>query len=145
MSIRTLFGNCACVALLIVTLAPTTASATTLFDLIPGGSITVGTLTFSNFTYLGTGDMPGSAGVTVSSYVDPITDDVGLKFAGSFFDSPTSGGSDALIDFQVTENDVTKLVTGRHVGRRSVRHPRSRRRPPALPASPRLFSRPIPA
>ena len=112
MSIRTLFGGCACVALMIGTLAPTTASATTLFDLIPGGSITVGSLTFSNFTYLGTGDMPSSAAVTVSSYVDPSTNDVGLMFQGNFFDSPTSGGSDALIDFQVTENDATKLVTG---------------------------------
>jgi hypothetical protein len=113
MSMRTLFGGCACVALVLGGMNPSTASATTLFDLInSSGSISVGTLTFSGFSYLGTGDMPNSANVTVSAYTDPVTMDVGLKFEGSFFDSPTSGGSDALIDFQVAENDNTHLVTG---------------------------------
>jgi hypothetical protein len=35
---------------------------------------------------------------------------VGLKFQGSFLDFP-GGGSDALIDFKVTENDPNQLVT----------------------------------
>jgi hypothetical protein len=112
MKMRNTFRACALVALVVCTFVQT-ASATTLFDLISSsGSITIGSLTFSDFSYLGTGDMPASAGVNVTTYVNPITNDVGLKFQGSFLDFPGSGGSDALIDFKVTENDPEKLVTG---------------------------------
>ena len=88
MSIKTLFDGCACVALIVGALTPTKASATTLFDLInSSGSISIGSLTFSDFSYLGSGSMPNPAGVNVVTYVDPITIDVGLKFQGSFIDS----------------------------------------------------------
>ncbi len=115
MNIKSVLRSGAWVALAAGVLMPGKAFATTLpttlSDLISGGSVTIGTLTFSDFSYLGTGDMPSAAGVNVDAYVDPITNDVGLKFQGSFLDFPGSGGSDALIDFKVTENDPNALVT----------------------------------
>ncbi|HVT27722.1 MAG TPA: hypothetical protein VHE81_06865, partial [Lacipirellulaceae bacterium] len=94
-----------------IIIPPTTLSV--LIDHSGGAnpSITIGSLTFSDFSYLGTGDMPSAGGVNVDAYVDPITNDIGLKFQGSFLDFPGSSGSDALIDFKVTENDPDKLVT----------------------------------
>src|SRR5262249_30681180 len=108
------FRACALALLLACTVGQSPAAATTLFNLIgpPGGSITVGSLMFSNFSYLSTGDMPNSLNVNVIPYTDPISGDVGLKFQGAFLDFPgSSGGSAALIDFPVTGLDPTKLVT----------------------------------
>jgi hypothetical protein len=116
MKIKAPLRTCALGMLLALT-AGHTVSATTLFDLISlNQSITVGTLQFSNFSYLNTGDMPASAGVNVAAYVDPVTGDGGLKFQGAFLDFPGGGGSDALIDFTVTELDANKLVTGAALG-----------------------------
>ena len=100
MNIKSVLRGGAFLALAAGVLMPSKASATslptTLSALISGGSVTIGTLTFSDFSYLGTGDMPSAAGVNVDAYVDPITNDIGLKFQGSFLDFPGSGGSDAL-------------------------------------------------
>ncbi len=113
MSIKALFRACALAVPVAGFCLSTPASATTLFDLISlNQSITVGTLQFSNFSYGSTGDMPAAAGVNVDAYTDPITLDSGLRFQGAFLDFPGSGGSDALINFTVTELSATKLVTG---------------------------------
>ncbi len=119
MNIRSLFGGCACAALIVGALTPTTTSATTLFDLIPGGSITVGSLTFSDFSYLGTGSMPTAAGVNVTTYVDPSTNDVGLKFQGSFLDFP-GGGSDAPDRLQGHRERPRQVGHFGHLGRKPV-------------------------
>lgn len=77
-------------------------SPVALSTLVDGGSITAGDKTFTNFTYLFTGDMPGPVNVNVV----PIQDDLGnfgIEFQGAFIDLPSSvGGSDAKITYTVT-------------------------------------------
>ncbi|MCC7086427.1 MAG: PEP-CTERM sorting domain-containing protein [Pirellulales bacterium] len=77
-------------------------SPVALSTLVSGGNITAGDKTFTNFTYLFTGDMPGPVNVNVV----PIQDDLGnygIEFQGAFVDLPSSvGGSDAKITYTVT-------------------------------------------
>jgi hypothetical protein len=77
-----------------------TAQATPLSTLLaPGQSIVVGSLTFDDFTYLGSGDMPTAASINVAPYT---TGDAGLTFQGAFLDFAGGGGSDATIGYRVT-------------------------------------------
>ncbi len=107
---------CALVATATILFAPIPASATLLSTLISGsGTVTVGNLTFSDFSYSATGDMPADAAVNVVSYTDQFGNS-GLKFTGAFLDFLGGSGSDALIDFKVTENDPNSLLTGATLG-----------------------------
>jgi hypothetical protein len=124
--LRKLFRTCApaCIILLAVCATPWLAasrgatiigSAVPLSTLVaPGGTITVGDKTFTNFTYNFTGDMPPSGGVNVV----PITDDAGnfgIRFQGAFIDVPSSpGGSDALITYTVTAG-TGRLISDAHL------------------------------
>jgi hypothetical protein len=82
--------------------------------LTPGGTITAGDKTFSNFTYNFTGNMPTPVNVNVI----PITDNsgnFGVRFQGAFIDSTLSaGGSDALITYDVTA-DAAHLISDAHI------------------------------
>lgn len=108
--------SCALVATATLLFAPPTASATLLSAIISGsGTVTVGNLTFSNFSYSATGDMPADAAVNVLPYTDAFGNS-GLKFTGAFLDFFGGSGSDALIEFKVTENDPNSLLTGATLG-----------------------------
>ncbi|MEX2091367.1 MAG: hypothetical protein WD971_01755 [Pirellulales bacterium] len=76
-------------------------SLSTLVD-NPTGNVIAGDQLFSQFSYVSTGEMPTATGVNVY----PIRDDdgnYGIRFQGVFVDIPsTSGGSDALIQYQVS-------------------------------------------
>jgi hypothetical protein len=80
----------------------------------PGGTITAGDKTFTNFTYNFTNDMPPATAVNVI----PITDDFGnfgIRFQGAFVDVPSSpGGSDALITYTVTAG-ANRLISDAHL------------------------------
>jgi len=71
-----------------------------LSSLIPAGSVTSGNLTFSNFFYSSTGDMPAATGVNVN--VIPG----GIEFQGAFLSLP-GDSSDAFISYTVTVNSGT--------------------------------------
>jgi len=94
-------------------LVPVQASATVfLSDLIStNGSLTVGNLVFSNFAYQFTGDMPSDAGVTVTPYINGAGDS-GLQFQAAFLDFLGGPGSDADIEFTVSEIDPNSLISG---------------------------------
>jgi len=68
-----------------------------LSSLIPAGSITSGNLTFSNFGYSMTGDMPAATMVNVNTIPG------GIEFQGAFGSLP-GDTSDALITYTVTVN-----------------------------------------
>lgn len=80
----------------------------------PGGTITAGDKTFTNFTYNFTGDMPPAVSVNVI----PITDDAGnfgIRFQGAFIDTAgLAGGSDALITYTVTAA-LGRLISDAHI------------------------------
>lgn len=66
--------------------------------------IQVGDKKFDNFTFAGTGDMPGAVNVNVV----PIQDadgNYGIRFQAAFIDTPGGGGSDALITYKVAVTD----------------------------------------
>lgn len=81
---------------------------------VPGGTITAGDKTFTNFTYNFTGDMPPGVNVNVI----PITDDAGnfgIRFQGAFIDTTgVAGGSDALITYTVTAGPG-RLISDAHI------------------------------
>ncbi len=90
------------IVLSIVAASALPAQATTLSDLISGGSITVGNLAFSGFSYLPLGDMPADPSAIVVTTVDTPAGDIGLTFTGAFKDLPGGfGGSGANIDYHV--------------------------------------------
>ncbi|HEY4311961.1 MAG TPA: PEP-CTERM sorting domain-containing protein [Pirellulales bacterium] len=87
-------------ALAVVLSIVATAQATPLSTLLaPGQSIVVGSLTFDDFTYLGTGDMPTAANINVAPYT---TGDAGLTFQGAFLDFAGGSGSNGTIGYRVT-------------------------------------------
>ena len=62
-------------------------------------SVVAGDKRFANFGYLRTGDMPAATAINVF----PIRDDdgsFGIRFQGSFVDTPAAGSSDALVTYQ---------------------------------------------
>lgn len=101
-------------------LSATCSAATIIGDpvqlstLIGGGTIVAGDKTFTNFTYLPSGDMPAAVNVNVV----PIQDDAGnfgIRFQGGFMDSAASQGpSDALITYKVTA-DAFHLISDAHL------------------------------
>jgi len=80
----------------------------------PGGTMTVGDKTFTNFTYNFTGDMP----IPVNVNVIPITDDAGnfgIRFQGAFIDvTGSQNGSDALVTYTVTAGPG-RLISDAHL------------------------------
>jgi hypothetical protein len=86
-----------------------TAQATTLSDLlVPGATLHVGDLTFSNFSYQGIGEMPAATSINVV----PEIGNSGLLFQGAFLDIPGGGNSsDATFGFLVTA-DPGSSITG---------------------------------
>lgn len=106
-------------------LGATSARAELLSTLITNNdSILVGGLTFSQFAYLGTGDMPASSGINVVPYTDAKSGDSGLLFQGGFLDLPGGGASDALISFLVSvNNDVASVIKATLSGNPSVLGP----------------------
>jgi hypothetical protein len=82
------------------------ASPITLSDLIAqNGSVQVGNLIFSQFSYAPTGQMPTASNVTVNTYVD-ASGNAGLHFGGGFTDAYDGSGatqqaSDAVLSFRV--------------------------------------------
>lgn len=100
-----------CAALVVgVLISATAVSAATIIGapvalstlLNNGGTVTAGDKTFTNFTYLFTGDMPGPVNVNIV----PIQDDegnYGIEIQGGFIDLPSSvGASDAKLTYTVT-------------------------------------------
>ncbi len=84
----------------ILPMAAQTAHATLLSALlVPGQSITVGDLTFSDFTYLGGGDMPTAGAINV---VPSTSGDAGLLFQGAFVNMAGGVGFDAIFGYRVT-------------------------------------------
>src|SRR3954469_4376309 len=82
--------------------------------LVPGATIVSGDKTFSNFSYLFTGDMPPAALVNVVAITDD-TGNFGIRFQGAFIDTTGAvGGSDALINYKVTA-DATHLISDAHI------------------------------
>ena len=75
--------------------------AVPLADLVAGQSIDVGDKTFSDFTYLTTGDMPDAVDVNVQGIID-CDGNYGFRLQGGFADFPGGGASDALITFNAT-------------------------------------------
>jgi hypothetical protein len=78
--------------------------AVQLSTLIPpgGGTVVAGDKTFSNFSYLATGDMPAAVNVNVVPIIDDLGN-YGVRFQGAFIDTTgVAGGSDALITYTVT-------------------------------------------
>ena len=80
-----------------ITLGP----ATSLSDLLDGGSLSVGDKTFADFGYAATGDMPPATSINVIPIVD-ADGDLGIRFQGGFIDTVAPGSSDSLITFSVT-------------------------------------------
>jgi hypothetical protein len=117
--IRQLGRFSASIGIVLLTLGsmPWTASGATIIGtpvalstlLVPGSSIVSGDKTFTNFSYLPTGDMPGAINVNVVA----ITDDAGnfgIRFQGAFIDTTgVAGGSDALIDYKVTADSSHRI------------------------------------
>ncbi len=101
------FGYILCA---VFALGATTARAELLSDLISSsGTVVVGGLTFSGFSYSDTGNMPDATGVNVFGYTNGAGD-AGLLFQGSFLDFPGNGGSDAFVDFHVAVNNgISKI------------------------------------
>lgn len=106
-----MFKKLATLAMVAIATAAFTAQparAVFLSDLISShGSISVatacGTLTFSDFAYSATGDMPAAFAVQVNAIAN------GIQFQGFFLDLPGGSTSDALIEYTVTS---TAPITG---------------------------------
>jgi len=87
----------------------------TLGDLIvTDGSIVSGDLVFSDFSYLGTGEVPDADDINVVSIIDDLGN-LGLRFQGAFLDLPGNGGSDALITYTVTVTDPDQSISGARI------------------------------
>lgn len=83
-----------------------TVQATTLSDLlVPGATLHAGNVTFSDFTYLGTGQMPAPSSINVV----PQSATNSLLFQGAFLDMPAGNGSDATFGFHVTADQGDSL------------------------------------
>ncbi len=92
--------------------APSTVRAALLSDLISQSqSVQVGTLVFSDFSYLATGDMPGPGSINITPFVSGAGN-AGITIQGGFLDFPGGSSSDALIDFKVTTDDLAQLISG---------------------------------
>jgi len=86
--------------------------STTLGDLInSSGTISSGDKLFSDFTYLGTGDVPAADDINVVAITDNLGN-FGLRFQGAFMDLPGNAGSDALITYKITVTDPDFAITG---------------------------------
>ena len=82
-----------------------TAQATALSDLlVPGATLHVGDLTFSDFTYQSTGEMPAATSINVA-----LSGSSGLLFQGAFLDIPVSG-STGTFGYQVTADPGWSIV-----------------------------------
>lgn len=88
----------------------------------PEGQVVAGDKKFTGFSYLFTGDMPGSGGVNVVPIlddlgdIDPNTGNYGIEFQGAFMDLVSSaGGSDALIRYMVEVTDPNYLISDAHL------------------------------
>ncbi|MFI4861428.1 MAG: PEP-CTERM sorting domain-containing protein [Phycisphaerales bacterium JB063] len=87
------------------------SSPVSLGDLITtGGSVLVGDKLFSNFDYVGNGDMPDASAVMVAELVDG-GGNYGIQFQGAFQDLAGGGASDALITFDVTVLDPSFQIS----------------------------------
>jgi hypothetical protein len=88
-----------------------TANAATipLSDLIGGGTITSGDKIFSDFDYVGSGDMPSAAGINVIA-IQGQNGDYGIRFQGPFIDRAGGDPSDALITFNVSVAPGSPMV-----------------------------------
>lgn len=105
-----LLNHAAARALLCVALLPAlgvqTAEATTLSDLlVPGATLHVGDLTFSDFSYLGTGEMPAATSINVAP-----SGSSGLLFQGSFLDFANGTDSNATFGYHVTADPGRSIV-----------------------------------
>lgn len=99
---RRLFGWLIAAAIVAAPWCGETSAATIpLSDLIGGGTITSGDKVFSDFSYVGTGDMPSAAGINVIS-IQGANGDYGIRFQGPFIDRAGGDPSDALITFNVS-------------------------------------------
>ncbi len=97
-------GALLCLALV---LAARTTEATPLSDLlVPGAMLHVGGLTFSDFTYLGLGEMPAATSINVV----PEAGGGGLLFQGAFLDIPVGNGSDATFGYHVTADPGWSII-----------------------------------
>ncbi len=75
--------------------------AVLLSELEAGDTMTVGDKTFSDFSYLATGDMPISSDINVQGIID-CDGNYGIRLQGGFVDLPGGGASDALVNFNVS-------------------------------------------
>ena len=75
--------------------------------------VVVGNLTFSEFDYSFTGDMPPATAINVSSQTDS-DGNFGIRFQGGFLDTVSVGASDAVIEFTVSADSaiITDAVLG---------------------------------
>lgn len=85
-----------------------------LSDLLQGGRLWSGDKEFSDFSYLGGGDMPAAEDIWVKAITD-ASGHVGIRFQGAFVDAPGDGPSDALIGYTVTA-PPDKLISDVHLG-----------------------------
>jgi hypothetical protein len=89
----------------------------TLDTLLPGENFTeVGALTFSNFSYVQSGDMPSASQITVT----PNETSDGLMFSGAFVDLPGgegNGGSEATLGYHVNGGPFVQV---KHAGNPSL-------------------------
>jgi len=96
-------------------LSPVQARAGVLLStlLVPGATISSGGLTFSNFAYSKTGNMPSASAVNVNPIL--IGGNYGLQFQGAFLSLPAHT-SDALITYKVSVTSggavTSALMTG---------------------------------
>jgi hypothetical protein len=99
-------GIAVLIGVLTLTLPPQPAHADPLSSLVTNhGSLQVGNLSFDQFTYSATGQMPSAANVIVSPFVDAMGNP-GLRFSGGLTDAFDSNGaqqaSDATLTYRVT-------------------------------------------
>jgi hypothetical protein len=94
------------VGFLTMTVPPQQAQADTLSSLVTNhGSLQVGNLSFDQFTYTATGQMPSAANVMVSPFFN-ASGNPGIRLTGGFTDAYDSSGaqqaSDATLTYRVT-------------------------------------------
>jgi len=77
------------------------AATVPLSDLLGGATFESGDKIFSDFTYVGTGDMPSAEGIIVEDIQD-ANGDYGIRLQGGFVDQAGGDASDALITFNVS-------------------------------------------
>lgn len=111
---RRLSGWLAAAAILTVPwMATVDAAIVPLSDLLAdGATIQSGDKTFSDFTYLKTGDMPAPENVNVET-IEDANGDYGIRIQGVFIDQPGADASDAIVTFNVSvPQDSDMLISG---------------------------------